>query len=81
MSVVVDLADVSVTRGSSRILDRVSWTVRDDERWVLLGPNDAGKTTLLQVLSAHIHPTSGVAHVLGETLGGVDMFELRPRID
>ena len=80
MSVVVDLADVSVTRGSTRILDGVSWTVRDDERWVLLGPNGAGKTTLLQVLSAHVHPTSGVAQVLGETLGGVDVFELRPRI-
>ncbi len=80
MSVVVELADVTVTRGDSRLLDRVSWTVRDDERWVVLGPNGAGKTTLLQVLSAHIHPTSGVAGVLGEVLGTVDVFELRPRI-
>ncbi len=80
MTVVVELAGVTVTRGSSRLLDAVSWTVRADERWVLLGPNGAGKTTLLQVVSAHVHPTDGVAGVLGEVLGTVDVFELRPRI-
>ena len=80
MSVVVELADVTVVRGTSRLLDNVSWTVRDDERWVVLGPNGAGKTTLMQVISAHTHPSSGVAGVLGEVLGTVDVFELRPRI-
>ncbi len=80
MSAVVELADVTVTRGASRLLDEVSWTVRADQRWVVIGPNGAGKTTLLQVVSAQIHPTSGVAGVLGEVLGTVDVFELRPRI-
>ena len=47
---------------------------------MVLGPNGAGKTTLLQVASAQIHPTSGVAGILGEVLGTVDVFELRPRI-
>jgi len=46
----------------------------------VIGPNGAGKTTLLQVISAQIHPSSGVAGVLGEVLGTVDVFELRPRI-
>ncbi len=80
MSAVVELAEVSVTRGGSRLLDEVSWTVLDDQRWVVLGPNGAGKTTLLQVISARMHPTAGVAGVLGEVLGTVDVFELRPRI-
>jgi iron complex transport system ATP-binding protein len=47
---------------------------------VILGPNGAGKTTLLQVASAQIHPTTGVAGILGEVLGTVDVFDLRPRI-
>ena len=80
MSAVVELAEVSVTRGGSRLLDEVSWTVLDDQRWVVLGPNGAGKTTLLQMISARMHPTAGVAGVLGEVLGTVDVFELRPRI-
>lgn len=45
------------------------------ERWVVLGANGAGKTTLLQVAAARLHPTSGVAGVLGEVLGAVDVFE------
>jgi iron complex transport system ATP-binding protein len=32
------------------------------------------------VLAAQIHPTYGVAGLLGEVLGTVDVFELRPRI-
>jgi iron complex transport system ATP-binding protein len=47
---------------------------------VILGPNGAGKTTLLQVAAAQLHPTSGVAGILGEVLGTVDVFELRPRV-
>lgn len=80
MTPVVELADVTVVRGGNRLLDTVSWTVQPDQRWVVLGPNGAGKTTLLQVVSTQIHPTSGVAGVLGEVLGTVDVFELRPRI-
>ena len=47
---------------------------------MVLGPNGAGKTTLLQVAAAQMHPTSGVAGILDEVLGTVDVFELRPRI-
>lgn len=80
MSAVLDFAEVTVRRGQATLLDRVSWTVEEDERWVILGPNGAGKTTLLQVASAQLHPTSGVAGILDEVLGTVDVFELRPRI-
>src|SRR4051794_12371718 len=80
MDAVLELADVTVRRGQASLLSNVDWTVEEDERWVVLGPNGAGKTTLLQVASAHIHPTSGVVGILGEVLGTVDVFELRPRI-
>lgn len=77
---VLDLADVTVRRGATTILDAVSWRVADGERWVVLGPNGAGKTTLLQIAAARMHPTSGTATVLDARLGAVDLFELRPRI-
>src|SRR5919205_967598 len=80
MAPVLELAGVSVRRGDAVLLDEVDWTVEEDERWVVLGPNGAGKTTLLQIASAQLHPTSGVAGILGEVLGAVDVFELRPRI-
>ena len=80
MTDVLALAGVSVVRGTSRLIDDVTWEVEEGERWVILGPNGAGKTTLLQVAAGRMHPTSGVAGVLGEVLGTVDVFELRPRI-
>ncbi len=77
---VVELAGVGVVRGGNHLLHDVTWQVLEGERWVVLGPNGAGKTTLLQVLGTHLYPTEGVVGVLGDVLGTVDVFELRPRI-
>ncbi len=80
MDPVLELAGVTVRRGTATLLDGIDWTVEEDERWVVHGPNGAGKTTLLQLAAARIHPTSGMAGILEEVLGAVDVFELRPRI-
>ncbi|PJJ63208.1 ABC transporter ATP-binding protein [Compostimonas suwonensis] len=80
MPTVLQLSDVSFVRDGNTILDSVTWKVDSDERWVILGPNGAGKTTLLQIAAALVHPSSGKAEVLGDRLGTVDLFELRPRI-
>jgi len=80
MNWVLDLQDVTIRRGAKTILDTVTWQVADGERWVVLGRNGAGKTTLLQVAAGRMHPSAGTADLLGERLGRVDVFELRPRI-
>jgi len=80
MSSVLKLTDVSVVRDRNSIVDHVTWRVDGSERWVILGPNGAGKTTLLQIAAALVHPSSGKAVLLDETLGKVDVFDLRPRI-
>ena len=80
MAAVVELAGVSIVRNGSTLINNISWEIDESDRWVVIGPNGAGKTTLLQVISAQIHPSSGVAGLLGEVLGTVDVFELRPRI-
>ena len=80
MAAVVDLAGVTIVRGGATLIDDITWRVDEADRWVVIGPNGAGKTTLLQVIAAQIHPTAGVAGLLGEVLGTVDVFELRPRI-
>jgi iron complex transport system ATP-binding protein len=77
---VLQMQDVTVQRGTKVLLDSIDWTVELDERWVVLGANGAGKTTLLQIAAAQLHPTDGIVYILGERLGAVDLFELRPRI-
>src|SRR5690554_434654 len=80
MTSVLDLRGVSLRRGTTTILDGIDWHVADGERWVVLGRNGAGKTTLLQIAAGRMHPSAGTADVLGERLGRVDVFELRPRV-
>ncbi|MGO1769144.1 MAG: ABC transporter ATP-binding protein [Microbacterium sp.] len=80
MASVLEFTDVVVRRNGRNIVDGLTWSVRDDERWVVLGPNGAGKTTVLQLADTLLHPTSGSVTVLDETLGQTNVFELRPRI-
>jgi iron complex transport system ATP-binding protein len=74
------LTDLAVRREGNRVIDRVTWTMRTGERWVILGPNGSGKTTLLQVVGARLWPTAGTVEILGSRLGRVDVRTLRPRI-
>ncbi|TRY18954.1 ABC transporter ATP-binding protein [Tessaracoccus rhinocerotis] len=80
MTAVAELAGVTVKRGDAVLLDQVDLTVTESDRWVVIGPNGAGKTTMLQILAAQMYPTDGVVGLLGDVVGTVDVFELRPRI-
>jgi molybdate transport system ATP-binding protein len=53
--VLVELRGVSVSADRGQILKEISWTIREGERWVLLGRNGAGKTTLLNLIQGD-HP-------------------------
>ena len=76
----ITLRDITFQRQGRTILDGISLTVGDHERWVVLGPNGSGKTTLLRIMALYEHPTSGVVEVLGGRLGQVDVRQLRRRI-
>ncbi|MBB5837500.1 ABC transporter ATP-binding protein [Kribbella italica] len=77
---VLDLRDVSLVRDGKALLQDVALTVREGERWALLGANGAGKSTLLKLAGATAHPTRGTVEVLGRRLGTVDIRELRESI-
>ena len=74
------LTDVHLVREGRIILDHVTWTVAPSERWIVLGANGSGKTSLIQIASLYLHPTSGAVEVLGETLGRCDVRVVRRRI-
>src|SRR5690606_594803 len=80
MGDVLDMTEVTVRRGSTVILDKVSWSVEEGERWVVLGPNGAGQPTPIQLAAARMPPPSGTVDVLGEPPRHVDGSELRRRV-
>jgi iron complex transport system ATP-binding protein len=76
----LELTGVTVEREGRALVADVDWVVRPDERWVVLGPNGCGKTTLLRIASLYLHPSRGTVRVLGEELGRCDVRTVRARI-
>jgi iron complex transport system ATP-binding protein len=79
-STALRLRDVSMLRDGRRVLDHLNWTVQPNERWVVLGANGCGKTTLVQIAALYLHPSEGTVDVLGERLGKTDVRLLRRRV-
>jgi iron complex transport system ATP-binding protein len=77
---VLQVHGLTVHRGSTRILDRLDWTVFPGEHWVILGANGSGKTSLLSALTGYFTPTAGNVALLGERFGESDWRELRKRV-
>jgi iron complex transport system ATP-binding protein len=72
--------ELRVERGETTVLDRVNWSVRRGEHWVILGANGCGKTSLLKVLLGYLTPSEGAIRVLGREYGAFDWRELRCRL-
>jgi iron complex transport system ATP-binding protein len=43
MPPILEVADLTIRRGDTLILDRLSWRVECGEHWVILGANGSGK--------------------------------------
>ncbi len=76
----VEMEGAQVRIEGRTVLGPIDLEVRRGERWVLLGPNGGGKTTLLSLAGARRQPSSGRVAVLGVTLGTADVRAVHPRI-
>lgn len=74
---VVEARGVTLVRDGRRIVDGVDLVITRGQRWVLLGANGCGKTSLVRILSLWLHPTSGTLEYLGEPLGSFDVRTAR----
>lgn len=77
---IVEAVGVTLVRDGRRIVDGVDLAIRPGEKWVLLGPNGCGKTSLVRILSLWLHPTSGEIRFDGEALGRFDVRRARRSI-
>lgn len=74
------LQGVGLTRDGRDLLDAVDWTVSARQRWILIGANGSGKTSLIRIAGLYEHPSRGTVDVLGERLGRTDVRALRRRL-
>lgn len=66
----IEVENLSKHYGTVKAVDQISFTVERGEILGFLGPNAAGKTTTLRILTCYMPPTSGTAR-----LAGYDVFE------
>jgi molybdate transport system ATP-binding protein len=50
-SVLIKMNGVSVSYDERKIVDTISWTIKQGEFWQLIGPNGSGKSTLLSMIT------------------------------
>jgi iron complex transport system ATP-binding protein len=67
-SALLEADDLVVARGGSPVLHGVSVTLRAGEAVALVGPNAAGKSTLVRTLAGLLPVTSGVVRLEGRPL-------------
>lgn len=78
--VAIELLGVGLAEAGTPILQGVDWTVGPTERWVILGPNGSGKTSLLRIAAFLRAPSHGTVTVLGARYGKADIREARRAI-
>lgn len=66
----IEVNDLTRYYGQKQAIANVSFKVKKGEILGLLGPNAAGKTTTMRILTCYMPPTSGTA-----TVDGYDIFE------
>jgi ABC-2 type transport system ATP-binding protein len=67
---VIEVKDLTRYYGPKRAISNVTFSVKKGEILGLLGPNAAGKTTTMRILTCYMPPTDGTA-----TVGGYDIFD------
>ena len=69
-------SELIVRRGGKRIIDEVSMSIIGGELVALMGPSDAGKSTLMGVLAGDIKPSGGSVWMGGKPM---EQWTLRER--
>lgn len=71
---------LELRRDGRAVVGPLDWTVHPGERWVVMGPNGCGKSTLAQCLQGRLHPWDGSLEVLGIRIGEEPLQSLWKRI-
>lgn len=76
----IEVKGIEFRRNRRVILADVDLCIEPGERWVIFGPNGIGKSTLVSMMASRLFPSEGTITLLGNQMGKVDVFSLRPLI-
>lgn len=73
----IEVKSISMNYGRTKALDSVSFKAERGKILGLLGPNAAGKTTLMRILTMFLYPTKGTALIEGHDVTENPLFAKR----
>ena len=86
MSAVISFEHVSYTYGHSNVLEDINVDIEAEEFFGVIGPNAAGKSTMLKLMLGMLNPAEGKISVMGKSprqacqqIGYVPQFPSFPR--
>ena len=77
MNSIINLTNVSVVKNGKTILKEINWIIKKKQNWAVIGRNGAGKSFLLNLLSANLYPSSGTVKIFDKEFGQTDIWELK----
>lgn len=81
--VLVEIRNLSFSRGSRKIFDDVSMDIKRGDVTAIMGPSGSGKTTLLKLIGGQLKPEQGTIQVDGldvHKLKRKPLYQLRKRM-
>jgi molybdate transport system ATP-binding protein len=78
----VRMHNINILHSGVRVLENVTWTVRQGEKWALVGPNGAGKSTILSlIMGDHPQAYANEIELFGQRRGsGESIWEIKRHI-
>ncbi|MEQ1651239.1 MAG: ABC transporter ATP-binding protein, partial [Hyphomicrobium sp.] len=67
----VDVENVSLSYGSTRVLKGINLSIRPGELFSFLGPSGCGKTTLLRLIAGFARANEGTVSIAGSNIGNL----------
>ena len=64
---ILKVENISLSFGVMKVLDNISFDIRQGEIRSIIGPNGAGKSSMLNVINGFYHPQQGSITFKGET--------------
>jgi branched-chain amino acid transport system ATP-binding protein len=76
MEMILEVQGIQKDFSGLRVLNRVDFSVRTNEKHAIIGPNGAGKTTLFNIISGKYRPTNGSILFKGKEISGLPPYVL-----
>ena len=71
---IISLENISLSFGNRKILDNVSFKIHRGQILGMLGPNGVGKSTIFNLITGLIKPTSGIIKINGENANNFPVY-------